>query len=268
MPQTDSQYQFAAALLDPTLPVPAGVVGPDREPSQRRFAVYVNNVVVGLSEVLKDAFPAVRRLVGADFFLVMAIAYVRAHPPQSPALLEYGRTFAAFIEGFAPAASVPYLADVARIEWAWKEAYHAKDESVLDVSDLRAVPSDALPSVVLRLHPSLRLVRSLMPAFTIWRMNVADGVPEPVALDAGSEDVLVIRPDAEVEVRSVPPGGLDFLTAISNGCTVAEATEFALTCDPRFDLAEHLVGLIEAGAFASYHFDTNASSTSQGLQYE
>ncbi len=113
-------------MLDPELPPPAGLVGPDGEPSSRRFAVYRNNVVAGLiAGAAVTAFPAVHRIVGADFFLAMARAYVAEEPPGSPIMLDYGAGFPDFIGRFEPAMTLPYLADVARIERAWSEAYHA-----------------------------------------------------------------------------------------------------------------------------------------------
>src|SRR5579872_1467679 len=100
-PLAERQRGFAAALLDAALPAPAGLVGPDGEPSAKRFAVYRNNVVVGLIEALKDAYPAVRRIVGEDFFRAMARAYAVREPPASPILLVYGAGFPDFIGGFA-----------------------------------------------------------------------------------------------------------------------------------------------------------------------
>jgi hypothetical protein len=209
----ERQHGFAAALLDPALPVPDGLVGPDGEPGVKRFAVYRNNVVVGLTETLKDAFPAVHRIVGSDFFRVMARAYVMVEPPRSPILLDYGAGFPDFIRQFEPAAVLPYLADVARIERAWTEAYHAAEASPIDPSAFRAIAPDRFPAMHLALHPSLRVVRSQFPALTIWQMNVADGVPAPVDLASGNEDVLIVRPQADVEVRSIPKGSPEFIQA-------------------------------------------------------
>jgi hypothetical protein len=255
----EQQSEFANALLDAALPTPLGVVGPDGDPSPRRFSVYRNNVVVGLTEVLKDAFPAVGRLVGVDFFNAMAGAYIRFDPPRSPVLLEYGGGFPSFIETFKPAASVPYLADVARIEWAWMEAYHAQDASPLAAAAFSGIPTDALPSIRLRLHPSIRVVRSLMPAVTIWRMNIADGVPGPVQFDNLGEDALVIRPAATVEVRSMPAGGADFLAALGEGCSVLDAADSAVAHAPSFNLSVNIAGLIEAGAFVACGLDETAA---------
>src|SRR5665213_1812162 len=89
----DRQRVFAAAMLDPGLPVPAGVVDPDGRVCPKRFGVYRNNVITGLIEALQDSFPAVCRLVGEEYFRAMARLYVTARPPRSPVLLQYGADF-------------------------------------------------------------------------------------------------------------------------------------------------------------------------------
>ena len=248
------QRDFGAALLDPTRPVPPGLVGPDGEPSARRFSVYRNNVVAGLIETLTDAFPAVHRIVGADFFRVMAGAYAVAEPPRSPILLDYGAGFADFIGVFKPATALPYLPDVARIERAWTQAYHAPDASALNAADLRAVDPDRFDEIRLSDHPSLRIVRSRFPALTILRMNVADGVPGPVDFAAGGEDTLIIRPAAEIEVRLLPPGGAEFAASLAAGKSASEAAQAAVKADCGFDLSANLALLISAGAFIGWSF--------------
>lgn len=254
LPWRDAQRDWTAALLDPDQPPPAGLVGPEGEPSPRRFAVYRNNVVAGLTATLTDAFPAVCRIVGAPFFRAMARAYLSAEPPASPILLDYGAGFPAFVARFSPAASLPYLPDVARIERAWTEAYHAAEAEPLDPAALASLDPDRLPRLRLHLHPSLRVVRSALPALTIWRMNVADGVPAPVDLASGGEDTLVLRAAAEVEVRSLPGGGAGFLAALGAGGTVTESVRAGLAADDGFDLAANLAGLIGAGGVIGYGF--------------
>lgn len=249
----ERQRGFAAALLDAALPVPFGLVGPDQEPSPKRFAVYRNNVVVGLTETLKAAFPAVHRIVGAEFFQAMARSYVVAEPPTSPILLDYGAGFPEFIREFQPAAVLPYLADVARIERAWTEAYHAPEASPIDPTALAALAPEEFPAVRFQLHPSTRLVRSQFPALTIWQMNIGDGVPAPVDLAAGGEDVLVVRALADVEVRLISGGSFEFVQALADGASVLAAMKAALTADHRFDLSANLSGLMQAGALVGYN---------------
>jgi Putative DNA-binding domain len=249
---------FAAALLDPIRAVPPGLVGPDGEPSAKRFSVYRNNVVVGLTEALQANFPAVGRLVGEEFFRAMAQAYVVAEPPVSPILLDYGAGFPDFIAQFEPAQSLPYLSDVARIERAWTEAYHAAEAVPLLAETLANIPNDRIASARLTVHPSLRIVRSQFPALTIWRMNVDDGVPSPVDVNADGEDALVMRAEADVEVRSLPAGGAEFLTALADGKTLTEATKWAVNAEMHFDLSGNLAALIDAGAFVEYALTEDA----------
>ncbi len=248
----DLERAFAAALLDPAIAPSFEFVGPDREPSARRFAVYRNNVVVGLIDAVGDNFPAVRRIVGEDFFRAMARAYVLADPPRSPVLIDYGATFPDFIAAFEPADPLPYLADVARIERAWTEAYHAPEARPLTTEALAALAPEEAAGLRLVVHPSSTVVRSLFPAVTIWRMNVADGVPEPVDFEAGGEDALALRPEADVEVRVAPPGGADFVSALAERRTLAEAAEAAFRADDRFDLSANLAALIAMGAFVGF----------------
>lgn len=248
---------FAAALLDPAHTAPPGLVGPDGRPSPRRFAVYRNNVVVGLVEALKANYPAVCRIVGETFFDAMARIFVTWEPPTSPVLLNYGAGFASFIDGFEPARDVPYLADVARLERAWLEAYHAPEADPLQPDALAAIPPDEVAKLTFQLHPTLRLTWSRFPVITIWQMNVGDGVPAPVDLAAGGDDIVVIRPNAVVEVRAMPPGGFAFVEALQHGRTLTEAMKAALRADPRFDLAGNIRGLVTAGAFVDSQIEAS-----------
>lgn len=260
MPQlAERQRGFAAALLDAALPMPFGLVGPDGEPSPKRFAVYRNNVVAGLTEPLKAAFPAVHRIVGTEFFQAMARTYVVIEPPPSPILLDYGARFPEFIRGFEPAAVLPYLADVARIERAWTEAYHAPEAAPIDPTAFAALAPEEFSAVRFQLHPSARLVRSQFPALTIWQMNVGDGIPEPVDLAAG-EDGLIVRPLADVEVRSIPHGGFEFVQALADGSSVLTAMKAALMADHRFDLSTNLAGLMQAGALVGYDLEQGSGA--------
>src|SRR5450830_2078243 len=105
---------FAAALLAPDQACPDGLFSSNGADSASRFAVYRNNVHGSLINALASAYPVTLQLVGDEFFRAMAGCYVQANPPSSPVISAYGATFSSFIQGFEPAASVPYLADVAR----------------------------------------------------------------------------------------------------------------------------------------------------------
>jgi putative DNA-binding protein len=243
---------FAAALLRPDASIPTGLVGPDGQPSQRRFNVYRNNIVAGLVSTLKAAYPAVTRIVGQEFFDAMARAYALNEPPTRPMMLEYGAGFADFIDSFAPAAVLPYLADVARIERAWVEAYHSAEALPIDPARLFECAPEDRPHLRLLLHPSLRLVKSTFPAFTIWQMNTKGGEPAPVDLASGGEDVLIVRPYANVELGRLRPAGFVFVDATKRGLSVLAAAELASSVDKEFDLSANLSELMEANAIVGF----------------
>jgi hypothetical protein len=248
MPFEATIASFARALVDPSRPAPAATRRRDCRPVERRFAVYRNNVAVALIGALEARYPVVRRLVGDDFFRAMAGAFVAAEKPRSPALMLYGDGFPDFVAGFPPAGAFPFLADVAWLENAWVEAYHAAEAEPLGLDALAALAPDALEGLRFRRHPGARLLRFSHPAASIWAASQGDGEPRPPAVWA-AEEALVTRPDADVFVRVLPPGGFAFATALFSGASLGEAA--ALAAAGGFDPGAHLVGLIEAGAFRS-----------------
>ena len=127
----------------------------------RRFAVHRNNVVAGLVKALQTRFPAVRKIVGEDFFAAMARIFVAQRPPRTPMLAIYGDEFATFIAAFEPARELAYLADVARLEAARTRAYHAADAAPVERGEFAALDPNAVGRIRVALHPSIEIVRSL-----------------------------------------------------------------------------------------------------------
>ena len=241
---------FASALLDPERATPATVSGPAGKGAARRYNVYRNNVTVSLIDTLAAVFPAVQRLTGVDFFRAMARFHVRATPPAAPLLFEYGRDFPAFIEAYEHAQGMPWLADVARLERAWLDAYHAADAEPLSADMLAAIPPWRLADTIFAAHPATRVVHSSYAVVTIFAAHRSEEAAGPI--DASSpEDALITRPDADVIVRHLPEGGMVFLTSLMAGRPLGEAAASAFESAPSFDIAANLAGLIQAGAFKS-----------------
>ena len=243
------QSTCAGALLDPEQPIPPGLGAPAAADLPLRFAVHRNNMVAGLVQTLAARFPAIVKIVGAEFFNAMARSFSLAHPPRSPLLAHYGDAFPQFIDAFAPAGEVAYLGDVARIEAARTRAYHAADATPVGADDFAAVAADTLGNMRLQLHPSVEIIRSPHPIVTIWAMNAGERALAPID-DWCGEDALVARPHLEVEVRSLAPGGSQFLLALAAGRPLGEATSQALAACPQFNLTDTLAGLISFGLVA------------------
>jgi hypothetical protein len=239
---------FASALTDPDQETPSVVAGPNGKAAIKRYDVYRNNVTVGLIDALAAIYPAVQRITGVDFFRAMARFHIRATPPSSPLLSEYGRDFPSFIERYEYAQPMPWLADTARIERAWLDAYHAADAEPLSPGALASFPPERLADVVFTAHPAARIVRSGFSAVTIFAANRGNGPVAPI--DATTpEDALITRPDLDVVVRHLPPGGAVFLTRLISGQSLGEAAASALEASPSFDIASSIAGMIVAGAF-------------------
>ena len=152
-----------------------------------------------------------------------------------------------------PVADLPYLGDVARLELAWREAYHAAEAVPLDPARLAAVAAADQPFLCFSLHPSLRLVRAKWPVLAVWEANLSPTDPvAPLVLDDRAEDILVLRPHEAVEVRRLPPGGAEFIDALGRGEDLAAAAGAAQAAAVGFDLTQMLNGLFEAEALTGF----------------
>ncbi|MEM8744097.1 MAG: DNA-binding domain-containing protein [Pseudomonadota bacterium] len=245
---SETQSGFAHAVLKADADVPDGVASHLRPRPTKRFGVYRNNVYVSLISVLEGRFPVVARLLGEEFFKATARVYVEHHPPTSPVLMRYGGGFPDFLAAFEPVAELPWLPDVARLEWAWNLAYHAADRDPVSPEALSSIDPATADTLVFQFHPSVQIVRSGYPVVTIWSENSKDGEPEHIDAGAGGEDGLIVRPGIDVEVRHLPPGGAAFILALAERQTLGTAAESAVGEDASFDLQANLAGLIASGA--------------------
>lgn len=253
MSAAEMQSSFAAALLNGSDPIPDNITSSRGKQDAARFAVYRNNVFVGLTRALAQRFAVTERLVGADFFRQMARLYAQGHLPACPLMMEYGAGFPDFIAGFGPAASLAYLPDVARIEAACTHAYHAADHGVLNLAALAAIAPEDLARVRLVRHPSAALIRSRFAVGSIWQAHQTAEVT-PVSVRT-AETVLVLRPALTVGVHILPPCDAEFAAALLDGEPLGVSAERALMLHPDFDVGRALVGLISLGAFSTLQLD-------------
>ncbi len=246
----EMQARFAAAVVDETLPTPTGVIESGAGSRRAGFSVYRNNSMVSLIEALQERFPVTCRLVGDEFFRAMARSYVSRNYPRSPLLIVYGDELPVFLESFVPARDVNYLADVARLELAWSESYHAPEDCPLQPRAIADVAPATLLGMKARLHPSIRILRSPYPVADIWTAHQETGPVKPPA-SWRAQDVLIVRPDADVHVHVTDPGMHVFIAALLKRMCVQDAAEAALAENPAFDSGESIVFLLRAGAIVA-----------------
>ncbi|MFN3460234.1 MAG: putative DNA-binding domain-containing protein [Oceanibaculum sp.] len=251
MQHLPEQASFAAALLAPPPAAPLGLVVRTGLDPARRFAIHRNNMKAGLVAVLAARFPVLHRLVGRDFFARLALAFIECHPPLSPVLLAYGGAMPDFLAGFEPVRALPYLPDVARLEWLLHDGTLAADAAPLDRAALAAVAPEDMASLRFDLHPSLGLLASAFPVVTIWRANMEGRATEIVPADLAGEGALVIRPELVTSLHVIPPVLVEFAAQLRGGATLGEA---APVLGP--DLATGLALLFREGAFTGFNRST------------
>jgi hypothetical protein len=244
------QRAFTDALADPDRAVPDDIAACHADAAVRRFNIYRNNVTVGLLDALAARFPVTRQIVGEDFFKCMARLFIAEHPPSSPLMMFYGDSFPDFIASFEAASDLAYLADVARLEAARTRAFHAQDAIPLEPSALRSVSAEDLGVMHVKLHPSMEIVSSTFPIVTIFAMHTGD-IPLEAITDWHGETALIVRPQFDICIRCLPPGGASFLQVLNRRQSLTEAVEAAVAGDPDFDLGVNLALLFSAGLAVS-----------------
>ena len=249
------QAAFAEAMAGQGDEAIAPAIANRRGPrTSTRLDIYRNNIASALVRSLEGLYPALVRLMGPDFFARVARDYARTHPPAHGRLLEYGFDLPAFVAGYESAGAYPWLADVGRLELAWHRAYIAVEAEALRPEELAGVPPARMADLVLVLHPSCHRLAARYPVSNIWRVAIdEEGEPESrIEIEGGAEWLLVVRPGAEVEVRTLSESGFAFLDALAAGRSLGAAYETAHAMDPAFDLQAHLTGLLSGETFSGF----------------
>ena len=236
--------EFSAALLNPLAPCPSGVIC-HNDDVERRFAVYRNNVQSGLISALATSYPVVSELVGEDFFAAMAQVFIAQFPPDNPIMSTYGSQFADFIENFTPANSVPYLADMARLERLCVQAFHAADACAVspELLTLALNNPEGLAQLHLQLHPAIAVLHSSYAIADLWAAHQPQGQIQ--RLDPYQPQCsLVLRNGLRVQVFAVSLGCAAFVSLLKDDNALGLAAAHALEVDPEFDLGQALALLI------------------------
>jgi len=233
----------------------AAVVG-DSISAAARLRVHRHHIEQSLAAALAATFSTVQTIVGEDFFRAMARRYVAGDLPHQPVLAEYGAGFPAFIADYEPATSLPYLADVARLDWALNLAFHSVAANHLTAADLSSLPAERVAGLPLKLAPGAVVLHSSYPIDRIWQVSQPGAADESVALGAGGVSLLVLRREDDAAFVPVSEAEEAFLSALGRGETLERAAEVGFRTDDAFDLSTTFPRLLALKAFAAlqHHF--------------
>ena len=171
----------------------------------------------------------------------------------------HGQQFEEFLRRHACARELPYLSDVARLEWSIDESFNEAEHPPLALERIACVPEGQHERLRFLLAPSCRLMSSLFPVDRIWRMCQPnfdrDG---SIDLSEGGADLLVRRQGFHVMVETVQPGEFAMLVALSTGHDFAEAYDIARGVDEGFDPAAFLQKHVLTGVLVDFALPADA----------
>jgi len=244
---SDYQADFAAALRDRArTPAMQRWLAGDDEEVDRRLSIYRANMVAAAEKALASACPVVRQVVGNDFFRGLAREYQRGTPSTSGDLTDYGQSFADFLAGFEHVRDLPYLPDLARLEWAVHRASGAADATGWDPSSLGAVAPDRQAAIRFQWAPGTAIVPSRHPIVRIWTIHQPGHDGEFSVAWKRAETALVARDGFIVRVSDCSAADACFIAASLAGTSLGDAAEATLAIHPSFDLGALLGRVLAA----------------------
>ena len=224
----DLQDAYRAYLLSGDSGKLAPAIIADAFDGAERLNIYRSNFMIGLGEALKANFPVTLQLLGRDFFEQAAQRFVLAHPPRRPCLFEYGAEFPDYLRELPDLSALPYVAEMARFEFARVASYNAPAERCVSADALAACAPDRLEALAIRRARHAQLVSLNAPVMDLWKAHQAP-VPDLSAVDmtTRSRALLVCRPDRTLVVRELDAPAFRFLSAAENetrlGLAVAQS---------------------------------------------
>lgn len=249
------QLAFVESMLTGSDDAAAHIRGDKLAPAEH-LAIYRHNVLSNLRGALQDIYPVVRRIVGDAFFVHAADQFIACTPSRSGDLNRFGAEWPLFIAQYPHAGELPYLADVARLEWFWHECFHAADAAGLDLNRLAVVPAESHARLRFRLQPAARLVASPFPILQIWQVNQPEYAgPLEVDWARPGDSLLLYRQGTDVVMQSLPAAAFRFLSALSCGAPFEPAANAGLGEDPQFDLQGFLIESVQSGIIVDFDED-------------
>ncbi|MCF8532857.1 MAG: DNA-binding domain-containing protein [Reyranella sp.] len=247
----DLQATFAAQLVGGDHADLAPHIVGDSIPAEARLRIYRHHVGHSLGAALAATFPTVQALVGEGFFQTLTRDFAACELPTQPVLAEYGVEFPAFVAGYGPARGLPYLADIARLDWALNVAFHAAANRRLAAADLATIAVEQLPSLMVGISEGAALIGSDYPIDRIWHASQPGASSDAVDLAGGHADLLVLRRADDAAFVTLTAGEAAFVASVIGGSPLEVAAKSGLQADAAFDLSTAFARLLGLQAFAA-----------------
>jgi hypothetical protein len=226
------QRDFAAAIIRDGQP--------ERSLRSQAFAVYRNTCARGVVEGLRAAFPTIDMIVGEEMFTGIALEYRSAEPPAGPVLSDYGSRFPAWLARQPWTCELPYIADVARLDWMWLESFLAADP--------KDMPTQFGPQPRIMLYPATRFAWLATPALTIWQAHRDPRGFDLLDPDWIEEGALFTRSDGQVRAHPIDRACHYLLLLCAASTALSQCLETVAEVHPQSNVPELLQRCLAAGA--------------------
>ena len=254
----DLQLGFMHGLLHSTEEAAARLIRAGGVSAEQRLAIYRHNFFSHHREALRAVYPVIERVVGAAFFRHTADRFIHCSPSRSGDIHQFGEEFSEFLAAFPPARELPYLPDIAKLEWLVHQTFHAAEAPGLPLERLAAIPPEHCLALTFTLHPACRLLASPYPVQDIWQVNQPDwDGDQSVDLSRGGVRLLVRRNRFSVQLVPLESGEFAMLAALAAGRDIAGAHQDTLRLQPAFDVAAFLQRHVFAGTLAGFKAPKN-----------
>jgi hypothetical protein len=239
LPLDTLQKIMTASILSGTSTRLGRELGAGKADPFRQFAIYRNNSLISLTKALETNFPVTVRLVDERFFRWVAQDFIRRHPPCEARLSNYGGELPRFLARHPSCRGVPYVAEVARLEWSISTSLHRQELQPCLADALTGLGSEASAARLI-LQPTSDFIPTRWPAFDIWTAHQSETVELPSTITRKTSYVQVIRRDSRVLLTSLPAGRFAFRRGLARGSTLLAAVQRAISRDPLFAPATEL----------------------------
>ena len=216
-----------------------------------RLNIYKNNTRLNLIDTLKNIYPVTHQLVGEEFFKTMARHYVIQVPMEVGNRNAYGSEFSDFINGFSEAKSLPYLSDMARLEYAYFNAGVTEEKETLTQEGLQATLGE-FGDVSFELNSNASYVDLTFNVDELWFLHQSDGADfSSFELIEGSRTVLVLRDASQMTwMKVLSAETAAFLADVSLGKSFAESMQIQMEKEANLEALQMDFGyLLSQGAF-------------------
>ena len=221
---TQASHRFEEAPIDSVLLdriIPCGSLSTDAA-----LEVYRTGHIVRLTEALGETFEAVWWVAGDDHYFRLAKEFLLTHVSASYNLSDFGKSFPDFLDRIQPFSDLPFLADLARFEWLFKEVFHLPPHSGLPPEHFQQQPLSE--NLRLAFGPSISLFRSPYSVYEVWKLRGTTQESLPEKDWSKPQWLLCYKHQQQVYIKQLSEPEYLLLHHLNLGASIEEALDSTL----------------------------------------